>query len=467
MKKHYPLSILFLLFAFIANAQTNPIITNWLQNTTTYATYYDPDAVVQPTTTTMTSLSGCQEVQYDDDYVYITTTGLPFYTTGIFTGDGNSTLADNQDAMYKFPLNPTENTGTKTTTSVGNNGLFIDGVSLFDWQDTVEYYASGENGICGGPSGTDCPRGYTSTWNRDAVPAETLGFDCGKGHPAGTNYHHHQNPSPFKYDGTTSTTYSSICDVYDSEGLYVINTSEHSPLIGFAYDGFPIYGAYAYKNADGTGDITRMKSSYSVDASATTRTNGPDIDEVIGTQTFFNGYFREDYSYTDNSALGDDYLDEYNGRFCVTPEYPDGIYCYFATVNEDNSSAFPYMIGPSFYGTVAASLYGTSSTVVSGTTVYDSSSTASLSTNDFDVENDGIYVYPNPAQDYVIVQVDFTTSNLTVQLIDGLGRILQTSAISKGSTLARLETDTLYNGLYLVKVSSGSSSKTIKLLISK
>ena len=32
------------------------------------------------------------------------------------------------------------------------------------------------------------------------------------------------------------------CSLYDSEGLYVINPTQHSPLIGFAYDGYPIYG---------------------------------------------------------------------------------------------------------------------------------------------------------------------------------------------------------------------------------
>ena len=73
----------------------------------------------------------------------------------------------------------------------------------------------------------------SQAWNRDAVPAERLGFDCAKGHPAGTNYHHHQNPSAFKYDSTTSNTYSAICNLYDSEGLYTIN-----PAATFAINWF-------------------------------------------------------------------------------------------------------------------------------------------------------------------------------------------------------------------------------------
>jgi hypothetical protein len=99
----------------------------------------------------------------------------------------------------------------------------------------------------------------SQAWNRDAVPAEKAGFDCAKAHPAQGNYHHHQNPSAFNLDLNVIST---VCDTYPSDGLYVINSSEHSPLLGFAYDGFPIYGAYAYANTDGSGAITRMKSSY-------------------------------------------------------------------------------------------------------------------------------------------------------------------------------------------------------------
>jgi len=47
------------------------------------------------------------------------------------------------------------------------------------------------------------------------------------------------------------------------------------------------------------------------------------------------GYFVEDFEYV--NGLGD--LDEYNGRFCVTPEFPEGRYCYFAT------DTFPYFVG--------------------------------------------------------------------------------------------------------------------------
>ena len=60
------------------------------------------------------------------------------------------------------------------------------------------------------------------------------------------------------------------------------------------------------------------------------------------------GYFTNDYLY---DGSGD--LDEHNGRFCVTPQFPDGTYAYFYTVSVDQSQistpVYPYLIGPSFY----------------------------------------------------------------------------------------------------------------------
>ena len=455
MKKTITLLALFVVF--MMNAQTNPAITKWLQNTTTYGSYYTSG---NSTPIPMTVLANCQQVRYSTNWVYVNATGIPAYTTGIFTGDGNTNLAGNQNAIYKIPLNPTQNTGTATSTSLGNCGVFINGVSLFDWKDGVAYKASAVNGICGGPPGNPTCTGApgSQVWNRDAVPAEKLGFDCAKGHPAGTNYHHHQNPSAFKYDSTTSNTYSSICNLYDSEGLYTLNSAQHSPLIGFAYDGFPIYGAYAYTNVNGTGAIARMKSSYQLRTYTNgIRTNGPTVGQTIGTQTFYNGYFKEDYEYVAHPT-DPTYLDEHNGRFCITPEYPNGIYCYFATINADNSSAFPYLIGPTYYGNVI----GTKVTSVSETTT-----TYVLANDNFNLDKASVSVYPNPASDFFTVQTDFVENELKVELINELGQLVKESKILQGTTFCVIETDTIYNGIYFVKISDGKNSKSIKVIINK
>jgi len=247
--------------------------------------------------------------------------------------------------------------------------------------------------------------------------------------------------------------------------LYVINPTQHSPLIGFAYDGYPIYGAYGYTNTNGTGPITRMKSSYQLKTYPTgLRTNGPAINQVIGSQTFFNGYFKEDYEFVANP--GDPtFLNINNGRVCNTPEYPaslypNGIFCYFATVDANNTSVYPYLIGPTFYGNKTATKFGTSTTTVVGSITY-----IPLAVNDFEKKN--FTVFPNPAQDYFTVQTDFVENDLLVEVINELGQVVLTNKILQGSTFCIIETDTIYNGIYFVRISNETNSQTHKIIINK
>jgi hypothetical protein len=42
-------------------------------------------------------------------------------------------------------------------------------------------------------------------------------------------------------------------------------------------------------------------------------------------------------------------LDEYNGKFGPTPEYPNGTYAYYMTENSSGEPVYPYVIGPKYY----------------------------------------------------------------------------------------------------------------------
>lgn len=340
---HKTTLLAFLLFSTgYSQAQTNPVIIKWLQNTTGIMGRHYVSGNSTPITDT--DSANVQSVSYSATWSYVKTKGIPSYITGPFL-DGNPSLATNQSAIFKFPLAPVQNTGTPTSTSAGNIGVFINGVALFDYRDGASWQIS-TGTLKGGPYGGT----GDGVWNRDAVVGERLGFDCAKGHPAMGNYHHHQNPSAYNLDRVVIST---VCNLYLADGLYVIDSTQHSPLIGFAYDGFPIYGAYGYTNVNGTGGITRMKSSWSK-RSITTRTTyytGASVTAGPAVSTTYPvGYFKEDYQYTAPTAATPDYLDDHNGRFCVTPEYPAGIYCYFATVDANWNSAYPYVIGPTFYG---------------------------------------------------------------------------------------------------------------------
>lgn len=442
--------ILFLCLGNQAMAQLNPAIEHWLINTTGITGRH----YVQGNSTPIieTTLANVQSVQYSSNWVYVSTTGVPSYITGPFM-DGNPSLASNQNAIFKIPLNPTQNTGTLTATTGGNIGIFINGVALFDYRDGVAWNTTA-NALCGGPGNPPCPGGPAASmsWNRDAIPAEKVGFDCSKGHPAMGNYHHHQNPSAFKLD---LTVISNVCDLYDADGLYVIDSNVHSPLIGYAYDGFPIYGAYGYANTDGTGGITRMKSSYQL-RNISTRTvwaDGTDVPDGPAVSTTYPlGYFREDYEFVSHPGQAD-YLDVHNGRFCVTPEYPNGIYCYFTTVNDQWNSAYPYVVGPTFYGVKTASK-------VSSITETVSTYTSNVGMTEF-TESDWS-VYPNPSNDIIMVQMnDLINQSMTIELYDAFGKLIQTKDLVQGSTIAYFNADTLYKGMYQVRIKGQQSVKKI------
>jgi len=123
------------------------------------------------------------------------------------------------------------------------------------------------------------------------------------------------------------------------------DASKHSPILGYAYDGNPIYGPYAYENPlNPNSSISRMTSSYRL---KTSRDGGPNLSD------YPLGSFTEDYRYQHRFGS----LDENNGRYCVTPDYPNGTYAYFVTVDSTNTPVFPYIIGERFYSIPVESNY--------------------------------------------------------------------------------------------------------------
>ena len=128
-------------------------------------------------------------------------------------------------------------------------------------------------------------------------------------------------------------------DNIDSGNLETPNAF-HSPILGFAYDGNPIYGPYGYQTAIG-GAIRRLQSGYILNTALLSGVRPPG---------FAFGYFVNDYLF-DNS--GD--LDEFGGRYCVTPQFPDGTYAYFYSVDIDSSGVakpkYPYLLGNKFKDT--------------------------------------------------------------------------------------------------------------------
>ena len=139
---------------------------------------------------------------------------------------------------------------------------------------------------------------------------------------------------------------------YASDSAYnanLINENIHSPIIGYAYDGNPIYGPIGYSDpVDPGSSLTKLASGYDLKGS---RPNGPD------TGKYPLGTFIDDYQWVPSVNSGKTELDQNNGRFCVTPEYPNGTYAYFITVDASEVPQFPYILGNNYYSLPVDSNY--------------------------------------------------------------------------------------------------------------
>lgn len=122
----------------------------------------------------------------------------------------------------------------------------------------------------------------------------------------------------------------------------------HSKILGFCFDGYPIYGPFGYRDAENPASgITLMSSSYVEKPNDTHRptdwkyTNSITVNDINYNLTA--GAFIEDFEYVEGSGI----LDQYNGRYAVTPEYPNGTYAYYLTFTDDTLliPKYPYIIG--------------------------------------------------------------------------------------------------------------------------
>jgi len=136
-------------------------------------------------------------------------------------------------------------------------------------------------------------------------------------------------------------------NVFYTTNEIIIPRNKHSSIIGWAYDGNPIYGRLAFSDpitSDLKSRVTLQTSSYKI-------RYGTFTDERTGAQIVIPiPAYRPSVDTYPIGSLVDDYvfdpkfgtLDQYNGKFCVTPDFPTGTYAYFAT------EFYPYFIGPLF-----------------------------------------------------------------------------------------------------------------------
>jgi hypothetical protein len=223
--------------------------------------------------------------------------GLPDHATGSFPNRGNPNRISPQSYRMRVPLRP-EVAAQITPLPRGLFGIALNGV-MFD-PSTAEFW-------------NNDPR---SGWNYDALSGRIdLGLDRNNAHvqPSGA-YHYHGVPTGL---------------------LDRLAQPDRPTLLGYAADGFPIYGPQGHRVAmDVRSPLAELRPSWRLRNG--TRPGGP------GGR--FDGTYVQDYEFVD--GLGD--LDRCNGRTGVTAEYPGGSYHYVVT------ASFPF-VPRCFAGTPDAS----------------------------------------------------------------------------------------------------------------
>jgi hypothetical protein len=320
---------------------------------------------------TLPAYCGVQEIYSSSNWVYIRSTGLGSFVMGPWYLNAAHTQAFpnwpvNQKTLYRFPRVPTVPT-TKTASGGGPIGYFVDGAAMFNSWDAFTWSTV---------SNTDA-QNITGYWNRDAYVNEGVSFDANNAHQAGGQYHYHANPPALRYQLGDHVDFNSATKTYSED---TNAPTKHSPILAWTSDGYPVYGPYGYSIAtNANSGIRRMISGYVLrngqngtdNLPVTGRTTIPQwavrLYGVSANQTgapftgiHTNGCYMEDNDYlgdVTNSSTGTNYqqgvdfdLDEYNGRYCVTPEFPNGTYAYFVSISSNGTPVFPYNIGRGFYG---------------------------------------------------------------------------------------------------------------------
>jgi len=333
-----------------------------------------------------------------EDQLTVTTTSFPDgvnLKVGVFPNTVNSNYIIAQDVKLKYPYRPGLNdpgehdnlTYSSDVIGITLPGIFINGVS----------------------NGAAVPGLNGSLWNYDTNQVLVNGQDIYGGYPL--------DNGRYVYTNSNFITANAWGNVSGFTNGYLDPATNHSKIVGFAADGYPIYGPYGYSNPlSSSSSIIRMVSSYESENDGLFRptaqtvtvtadvinnnlitvssTNGLNpgmritinsagienstvwivnnglktavgLPEFLGTASqillssnvtitagatltfeFLSGAFIEDYVYVEGSGT----LDQYNGRFCVTPEFPNGTYAYFVTQANDGTPVYPYIIGRAYYG---------------------------------------------------------------------------------------------------------------------
>ncbi len=272
---------------------TDAILTNQSDNCANYAASYRAEAT---DVNRSLNFEGALIIDYDGSSCTFATNAIPNH----HFNDGDQGFPNSvaeQDDTFEISATPAIANQTTPLSLEIDNAILLNGVK-------VDILAAGCFGVGDGKVGCN---DMQQPWRYDPMHAAN-GFriDSHNAHsqPDGT-YHYHG--SPF--------------------ALFADDSSKASPVIGFAADGFPIFGSYF---EDPNQVVRKATTSYRLKIG-----NRPEGNENPGGS--YDGSFRDDYEYVE--GLGD--LDECNGmktndnyRYYITDGFPYVLGCFTGTPHQ-------------------------------------------------------------------------------------------------------------------------------------
>jgi hypothetical protein len=352
--------------------------TNGISSTTWTNTEIAVPAGKSSGTQALPVYGGVQSLRVSANWVYVAGSSLPGYVMGPWYLNAARTQPfpnwpTNQHMLSRFPRVPPGPLATKTKTSLGAIALWVDGGIIHNQLDAFYFNGSYD---------TNSASVFTQSWQRNAEYAEGLTWDpTGSHQPLTGERHHHISPSALRYSLGDHMDYNPAALTYTENPA----STHHSPILGWAFDGYPIYGPYGYSNPTNVNSaVRRMQTGYvprdgsfgTTNLAITGRTSYPKWALDIGKPNSVNGpnvspgyplgWYVQDFDHLADlgyvQGLHFD-LDRYNGRFCRTPDFPNGTYAYFITIETNGKPVFPYIIGLQYYGQRTGGDYGAPATI--------------------------------------------------------------------------------------------------------
>jgi len=268
---------------------TNAILVNRSANCADYAASYESQVL---DVNNNRSFSGSLQIDVGDNSCTFTTNAIPNHDLN----DGDASFPNDvaaQNVQYVVSVTPAIADASTPLSLTMDNAILLNGVK-------VDILAAGCFGVGDGRVGCNNPE---QPWRFDPLfAANGFRVDSHNAHtqPDGT-YHYHGVPNALFHDSPTMV----------------------SAVVGFAADGFPIFGSYF----DDAGVVRKARSSYRLKT-----VDRPTGDGNPGGTP--DGAYRDDYEHID--GLGD--LDECNGMivngdygYYMTDEYPYVLGCFSGT----------------------------------------------------------------------------------------------------------------------------------------